>query len=545
MHIQRNKREYKGKVYTSVLLRQCYYENGKIKQRTIANLSRMPKWLIRTIELAIKKDELNYKLEDLEFEDAYSFGDIYSLWEIIEKTGLGKIIYSKRIKERELVVGMIIGRILHPSSKLENVRWIGQRKEAFSEVLSLNYEKLEVDDLYEALDWLERSKGRIEKKLWRANGKPKLFLYDITSVYFEGEKAEGGEYGYNRDKKKGKKQVVIGLMMDEEGYPVSVEVFNGKTSDQSTVKDKVEEIKKKYGIEKAILIGDRGMITSARMDEIEKEGFSFITCLTHKRIKGLIEDSSTPFQIGLFDERFSVEIEYGGRRYILCKNPLREKEERSTLASLIRKTKNELNRIKNMVKRGRLKDEKKIAERVGRWKNRYKAGRYFEVEIKEGEFNFWLNKEELEIEKRLLGCYVVVTNVSKKVMGKDEVVERYKELSLVDRAFRVIKTTLLNIHPVYHWKERRIRAHTFICMLAYWIVLKMKKDLKPLFEGNGKGKEYEFTFENVLSELNQIKIGRIRIKDMEIRQLSKLTETQKRILNLLRVNLRVKKEVTH
>ena len=544
MHIQRNKRYYKGKVYRSVLLRQCYYEDKKIKQRTIANLSHMPEHLIRTIEIAIKEKEAYYKLSDLEFEGGYSYGDIAVLYEIIRSINLDNLIYSRRGVERDYVIMMIIGRILHPSSKLENTRWIKKRWEAFSHFFSVDYDKLKVDDLYKALDWVIERKEKIEKNIYKSRSNPTLFLYDITSTYFEGEGADGSAFGYNRDKKKGKKQIVIGLVLDKEGYPLSVEVFRGNTSDQKTLKGKVEKMKKMYGIEKAVLVGDRGMITEARMKDLQEAGFDFITALTHRRLRELIKDIRSPFQIGLFDKRSSFEIEYEGKRYILCKSEEREILERRELASLLWKTRGKLNKIEEQVRKGKLKDPIKIAERVGRWKNRYKVGRYFEVEIGEGVFRYWVNKEELRLGKKLLGCYVIVSTLGRE-FSKEELVERYKSLSLVENAFKTIKTSLLNIRPIYHWKGARIKAHAFICMLSYYVVVEMKKRLKPLFSENGRGRNYSFTFKDILSTLALIQIGHIKILDLSIQQIGKITPEQRRTLELLKVELKLKREVKH
>ena len=541
MHIQRNKVVYKGKEYRSVLLRQCYYEDGKIRQKTIANLSKMPEYLIRAIELAIKRKEISYKIEDLEFEKGENYGDIAVIYEIAKGIGLIDLIYSKRTKEREIVLMMIIGRILHPQSKLENTRWIKRRQEAFREYFKLDYDRLRVDDLYRAMDWLIERKKKIESRLYEKRGRPILFLYDITSSYFEGEKGEISEFGYNRDKKERKKQVVIGLVLDKEGYPISIEVFRGNVAEGKTIKEKIEGMKKNYGIEKAVLIGDRGMITEAKMEEIQKEGFDYITCLTHKKIEQLIKEKDSPFYPSLFDEKIPVEIIYEGRRYILCKNEERKIEERRQLASLLWKTYKKLKGIKKQVEKGRLKNEIKIAEKVGRWKNRYKVGKYFITEIKEGYFRFYIDKNQLELTKKLLGCYVIATSL--KEFTKEEIIDHYKSLSLVDRAFRIIKTTLLNIRPIYHWKEKRIKAHAFICMLSYYIVVEMKKRLKDLFSENEKGRKYSLTFKNILEQLNEIQIGYINVKGLIIKQLSKMKKLQKDILEKLKVELKLKNKL--
>lgn len=542
MHIQRNKVVYKGKVYRSVLLRQCYYEAGKIKQKTIANLSKMPEYLIRSIELAIKRKEISYKIEDLGFEKGVNIGDIGVIYEIAKEIGIEEVIYSKRKKERDIILMMIIGRILRPSSKLENTRWIKRRKEAFGEYFKLDYERLRVDDLYKGMDWLMERKEKIEEKLYKKRGSPILFLYDITSSYFEGEKAEISEFGYNRDKKRGKRQIVIGLVMDKEGYPISIEVFRGNMADQKTIKGRIEKMKKNYGIERGVLIGDRGMITEARMEELEKEGFDYITCLTHRKIEELVKEKESPFYPELFDEKIPIEIIYKGKRYILCKNEEKEKEERKQLASLLWKTYKKLKEIRKQVEKGRLKDEIKIGERVGRWKNRYKVGKYFITEIKRGYFKFYIDKDQLELTKKLLGCYVIKTSL-KEGFTKEQIIDHYKSLSLVDRAFRIIKRSLLNIRPIYHWKEKRIKTHAFICMLSYYIVVEMKKRLKELFFENGKGRQYSLTFKNILEELREIQIGYINVNGLIIKQLSKMNQLQKDILKNLKVELKLRNKL--
>ncbi|MGQ9723748.1 MAG: IS1634 family transposase, partial [Candidatus Jordarchaeum sp.] len=454
------------------------------------------------------------------------------------------IIYSKPSHKRDLTIAMMITRILHPSSKLENTRYI-LKTPAFKDILKyINYEKLEVDDLYETLDWLNKRQRKIEKGIYSKRHKGvRLFLYDITSVYCEGEKQELTEFGYERSKRCDKKQIVIGLVTDKDGYPLSVEVFKGNTSDQTTLIPKVKGLKERYGLKDAIIIGDRGMITESKMDKIEENGFLYITALTHKRIEKLIEEEKTPFQLGLFDERNIVEIEYKGDRYILCKSEKRAKEEKQTLDRLIEKTSKKLDEIKTSVMKGKLRKKEKIGMRVGRWINRWKVGKYFWVKIEEKEFEYGIEKEKLEQQKMLCGCYVIKTNIKKEEMESKDVVEHYKKLTLVERAFRIIKTTLLQIRPIYHFKERRIKAHAFICMLAYYLVCEIKKRLKKFFEKNGTGKDYKFTFNNVLDMLEDIQIGIAEIRGIKIKQLKPLNDMQNNILNCLNVKLKVNKEV--
>lgn len=546
MHVQRNRTFHKGKEYKSVLLRQCYYENGKTKQKTISNISHLPEYLIRTIEYAIKKKKENYfKVEDLEFKDSYEYGDVFVLNELINELGLDKMIYSKNIEVRKLIIAMLILRILSPSSKLENVKLIEENR-ALKELLKLNMDNLRVDDLYKALDYLRDRQDSIEKKLYkRSKDKLHLFLYDITSVYFEGQEAELSAYGYNRDKKKGKKQVVIGLVCDKEGYPISIEVFPGNTKDSSTVKGKIEKLKERYDIEKGIIVGDRGMILESNLKDIEKDGFQYITAVTHRRLKSLIDDVHTPFQMGLFDETSLVEIEYEGKRYILNKNPKKKKEDLETFELLLENTKNKLEEIKTSVKNKKLKKVEKIGLRVGKWINKWKVGSYFETEIKEGYFDYKLIKDKVEMNKNICGCYVITTNVDKETLNTEEVVGKYKDLILVERAFRTIKTTLLRIRPIYHWKEERIKAHAFLCMLSYYIVVEMKRRLSPLFKENGKGRNYELTYNDVLRLLSQIKVGEIEVSDLTIYQIKKLTKKQEKIMKSLKIELKLKNSIKH
>lgn len=549
MHIQRNYRIYKGKdktkVYTSVLLRQCYYEDKKIKQKTIANLSKVPEHIIRTIELAIKKDEVYYKIDELDFEDSFSYGHIACLNHIIKDIGLDKILYSKQTKRRDLAEAMIISRALYPKSELETTRWILEEEE-FRGFYDIDYQKLRVDHLYETLDWLGKRQKKIETKLYETiNEKPILFLYDITSTYFEGDKAELSAFRYNRDKKKEKRQIVVGLVLDKNGYPLSVEVFKGNTSDQSTLIPKIKTLKETYGLETGIIVGDRGMIKESNIKNTQENRFKYITALTHKKIEELIKNSSTPFQLGLFDERKLAEIWYNKRRYILCRSKERATEDNETLLGLIKKTKEKLDKIKESVEKGKLKNVDKIGIRVGRWKNRWKVGKYFEIEIKEGCFEYQINVDKIELAKELCGCYVITTSVPNDMMNSSEVVEYHKRLCLVDRAFKIIKKYLLHIQPIYHSKEIRIKAHAFLCMLAYYVVLELKKRLNELFLENSNGRNYKWTLEKIFRELRKIKLGYMEIKSIKIKQLKPLTIEQQKILRYLGVKLQVKKEIIH
>lgn len=547
MHVQRNKRKHNnGKVYHSVLLRQCYYDEGKIKQRTIANLSKMPEYLIRDIEALIKKDKSGYfKREDMKYKDGFSYGDIAALFEIMKDLGLDKVIYSKNIPHRKLLISMILARILHPASKLENVRWL-QKNKAIQELVSIDPDILKVDHLYEALDFLKKRIPSIEKSLFKMrSGDLNLFLFDITSVYFEGEHGDLKAYGYNRDKKRGKKQIVVGLVCDKKGYPLSIEVFKGNTKDSSTLLGKIDSLKKRYDINHGIMVGDRGMIIESRIEAIQEKGFQYITAITHNKLKKLMLDNDTPFQLDLFDEKDMAEIVYKNRRYILCKNNERHISDVERFEQLLNHTEEKLKQIQKSILNKRLTKKDKIGIRVGRWINKWKVGKYFNLNIDKGKLKYELNEETVNLNKKLCGCYVITTDISKKEMNKEKVLKQYKDLSLVERAFRTIKTTLLRIRPVYHWKDDRIKSHAFLCMLAYYIIVEMKNRLRPLFKANGKGKNHKYTFEDIITNLANINIGEIHISDLKIKELSELTDDQKEILKCLRVKLIIKKTVKH
>jgi len=553
MHIVHNRRRYKDKVYHCTLLREGYHEGGKSRQRTLANLTHLPQFLIRMIELAIQQREVTYTRADLKFQTAADYGHIAALDHLLRDTGLATALYSKARPERSLVEAMIIARILKPASKLENTRWLKQSEPAFREFSALNYGRLRVDDLYRALDWLDRRKERIEARLVQlrtgqsahgpAAGRRRLFLYDTTSSYFEGDTAEGAEYGYSRDERSGNKQIVIGLVCDEAGYPLAIETFAGNTADAATLLPQVRRLQERFGVKDGIMVGDRGMIKQAQLEELGRLGFGFITALTHQRLTELVQAPGTPFQLGLFDESGLVEVEYEKQRHVLCRNPDRAQADQQTLDRLMKKTQEKLKTIKQAVRAGRLKSAAKIGVRVGRWQNRWQVGKYFAVEVGEGSFEYRIKVAELALARGLAGCYVVVTSAARDELTTQQVVEQYKQLQVVERAFRALKTTLLEIRPMYHRRARRIRAHALICMLAYYLVVELRQRLAPLFDENGEGRDYVWTLESILTELGNIKLGWLRLADIRLKQISELNQRQRSILRHLGLKLTTQAEV--
>ena len=400
---------------------------------------------------------------------------------------------------------------------------------------------------YESLDrLLERQKG-IQKKLAKKHLKNgNLVLYDITSSYLEGQykKSELVKYGYNRDGKKKHEQIVIGLMCNGEGCPVGVEVFKGNTKDQTTVAGKVDELKKMYGIREAIFVGDRGMVTETIAEELESKGINTIGALTRAEIQALIEkEVIKPSEFNEKKIQEVIDSENRTRRYCLCKNAESANRDEKTREKLIELTIAGLEEIRDYKKKTTVEV---LGARVGRVLQKYKMGKYISWEVegdKEEEKStkhklMWSKKEEaIAKAKELDGCYVITSKVNKKAMKKEEVVSSYKKLEQVEKAFRNLKTVQLEMRPVYHNLDNRIKAHVFLCMLAYYVQWHMQKRLEPLFEKNKKGWERRWTFTQVIETLKVITRNRIEVNGISFYRNAVPNEEQKYILDLMGVNV--------
>lgn len=463
------RRTYKGKVYESHLLRRTVREGDRVRNITLANLSHLPSNLIDIIRRSLKGEQFVSSGDAFKVLSTRSHGQVATVLGTIKRLGLDAIIARSPTAERQRVLGMIVARVLKPESKLATARsW-----NATTLPEELGIEGSDSDDLYSAMDWLLPLQRRIEKALAARHLEDgELTLYDVTSTYFEGRCCPIAKRGHNRDGKKDKLQVVFGLLTNHEGCPVSVQVFDGNTGDPKTLTPQIKKVREEFGLQRVTIVGDRGMITSARIRDDLKgvDGVHWITALRAPEIQKLRERGT--IQLELFDTTDLAEVEdpaYPGERLIVCRNPYLAEERRRKRQELLESTEKRLQKIADSVTSGRLKKRASIGLRVGKVIGRFKVGKLFALEIKERSFRFWRNEERIEREAALDGFYVIRSNESKRDRSAKDTVRAYKSLSKVERAFRSMKLTHLEVRPVRHWTENRVRSHIFICMLAYYV----------------------------------------------------------------------------
>jgi len=463
----------------AILLRESYREGKKVKKRTLANLSKLPMEQIERIRQVLKGEQLVPVDTLFDVASSQHHGHVQAVRTAMKRLGFERLIASQHSRERDLVVGMVAARILQPESKLATTRWWHTTTLA----ADLGLQNATEDDLYQAMDWLLERQDRIEKKLaGRHLEEGGLVLYDLSSSYFEGETCPLAKRGNNRDKKNGKLQVNYGLLTDHRGCPVSVSVHPGNTGDPSTLIPQVNRLKEQFGIEGLILVGDRGMISQRQIGELkEVKGVEWVTALRGGQIRKLMKDGT--ISMSLFDERDLFEFthpNFPDERLVVCRNPLVAEKRARTRGSLIEATKKELEKVKGMVERGRLKAKDKIGVRVGRVVNKYKVAKHFKLDIEKGHFTYHLLEQKVAEEAALDGLYVIRASLAKERMNKADVVRSYKGLSQVEQAFRSLKTLDLKIRPIYHHLEGRVRAHIFLCMLAYYVEWHMKEAWRGL-----------------------------------------------------------------
>ncbi len=546
----------------AILLREGYREKGKVKNRTLANLSKLPPQSIDVLRRSLKGENLvsTNALEIVE-DGSPAHGHVDAVMTAMRRLGFSRLICSRRSRQRDLVIAMVAARILEPKSKLATTAWWADT--TLPEMLDVH--DADEDDLYDAMDWLLERQSRIENKL---AGRHALALYDLTSSYFEGQTCPLAALGHNRDGKKGKLQVNYGLLTNRKGIPVAVSVFEGNTGDPKTLMPQVEKIRGAFGIEQFVMVGDRGMLTQKQVDALHDiDGVDWIGALRPEAIKKLA--NSGAIQMGLFDERNLFELkhpDFPGERLVACRNADLAHRRAIKRESLLKATVKELDKVRGMVRRGRLSGEKKIdtrvrtilkkyrigkhyevdiredgfnykvnedaliAEvtakskgnqaliekrlkrsrrhiesiarqlakvsqriekgrlhgqdqigvRVGKVINKYKVGKHFELDIRDNDFSFEINREKVKQEAALDGIYIVRTSLPKERMDADETVRSYKLLSQAERAFRSFKTVDLMVRPIHHRLEDRVRAHIFLCMLAYYVQWHMMEAWRPL-----------------------------------------------------------------
>jgi hypothetical protein len=466
----------------AILLREGWREGGKIKKRTIANLSDWPREQVEALRRVLRGDYGEGAAKpELVIERSLPHGAAAAVLGMIGKLKLAEVISAKSCRERELVVGMIAERLLHPGSKLATTRlW---KSSTLAEELGV--EDADEDDLYAALDWLVLRQDRIERKLaGRHLGEGRLVMYDATSSYYEGRTCPLAQWGHNRDGKKGKKIIVYGVLTDGEGRPVAVSVYRGNTGDPSTVLDQVEKLRARFGLSRVVLVGDRGMLAETQLAVLrEHPGLGWITALRSGAIRELVEQGA--IQLSLFEERNLMELthpDYPGERLLVCLNPQLRAERARKREELLRATEKELGRIAAMVLRRKKQVMKReeIALKVGKVLDRWKVGKHFRLVIAEGRFEFFREEAAISAEAALDGLYVIRTSEPAGKLPAAEVVRAYKGLSAVERLFRTLKGLELRVRPIFHRDPDRVRAHVFLCLLAYYVEWHLRRSLAPL-----------------------------------------------------------------
>jgi len=478
VHVVTTRRTYKGREYTTHLLRRSYREGNKVKNETLGNLSHLPEDVIDLVRRSLRGESFVPAKERLEIVASRPHGDVDAVLRAMRGLDFASLLSSRPCREVDLVIGMVAARIVAPDTKLATTRWWQARTLAED----LNIGTADEDDLYAAMDWLLERQDAIERKLAARHLKPGgLVLYDLSSSYFEGKCCPLAALGNNRDGKKGKLQVNYGLLTDNRGCPVAVSIFSGDTGDTTTFLPQLRKLRDAFELEQMVLVGDRGMISSASIAELRAEDFGWITALKSAQIHTLIDDGQ--LQLGLFDQRNLVEIshpDFPGERLIACRNPELAKLRAHKRDALIAATTEELEKVRNMVARGKLKGSGEIGVRVGKVVNKYKVAKHFELDIADHSFDFSLRRKQIAAEAALDGIYVVRTGVPKRTMSSSDAVRNYKALSSVERAFRSLKTVDLKVRPIHHHLENRVRAHIFLCMLAYYVEWHMREAWREL-----------------------------------------------------------------
>jgi transposase len=479
VHVVTTRRRYKGRVYATHLLRRSYREGERVKNETLGNLSHLPEALIEVIRRALRGEAFVPVGERLEIVRSKPHGHVRAVRAAMQRLGFESLIASRASCERDRVCAMVAARVLAAHTKLATTRW--WRTTTLAEEYGV--EEADENDLYAAMDWLLERQGSIERKLAaRHLSDGALALYDLSSSYFEGTCCPLGKIGHDRDGKKNKLQVNYGLLTSRTGCPVAISVYEGNTGDTKTLMPQVVKLREEFGLERVVLVGDRGMISHKAIQELrELEGLSWITALKSTQIRSLVEGET--LQLGLFDERNLVELshpDYPGERLIACRNPELAKRRGHKRRALLDATQRELEKVRTQVARGKLKAEADIGVRVGRVLNKYKVGKHFTLEITEKRFDFHLLDDQIAAEAALDGIYVIRTCVPKKQMSAADTVRNYKALADVERAFRCLKTVDLKVRPIHHWLEDRVRAHIFLCMLAYYVEWHLREAWRPL-----------------------------------------------------------------
>ena len=466
----------------AVLLRESFREGKKVKKRTLANLSSLSESQVEAMRQVLKGKSMVPADQLFQRVESFQQGHVQAVRSAMQRLGFAELVASRPSPERDRVCAMVAAQILEPASKLAYTRWWGTT--TIPQTFGVG--GASEDHLYEALDWLLQHQPTVEKKLASRHLKEGgLVLYDLSSSYFEGVTCPLAALGHNRDGKKGKLQVNYGLLTDSRGCPVSVSVFKGNSGDPKTLMPQVDKAKNEFDIQRLVLVGDRGMITQTQIDQFrardDHEGIDWIGALKSGAIRKLID--SKKIQMSLFDERNIFELtspEFPNERLIACRNPELAKLRAHKRQSLLAATQKELEKVQRMVAKGKFEDRAAIGVRVGKVINKYKVAKHYALRIDDKSLSWQLRDERVAAEAALDGLYIVRTSLDKAEMDTDSTVRSYKRLSLVERAFRSFKSIDLDVRPIRHRSENRVRAHIFLCMLAYYVKWHMNEAWRPL-----------------------------------------------------------------
>jgi transposase len=470
----------------AILLRESYRHEGKVRKRTLCNLSDWSPAHVEGLRGVLKGGTVIPAEHDaITVTRSLPHGHVAAALGTARRIGLDRILGPDGDRCRDLVLALLIGRILDPVSKLAAARTLSPATASSSLGEALGLGEVDDDELYAALDWLLRRQSAIETALAKRhlqNGT--LVLYDVSSSYMEGRCCPLAKRGYSRDGKKGSLQIVYGLLCAPDGCPVAIEVFDGNTGDPTTLAPQVDKLKQRFGLSHVVLVGDRGMITEARLTEdIKAAGLDWITALRGPAIKDLLNTGA--LQLTLFDQRDMASItspDFPGERLVVCRNPDLATKRSRKREELLAATDKDLTRIKTAVERKRnpLHGTAAIALAVGAVLNTHKMKKHFDLNITDDAFSFARRTTEIAAEAATDGLYIVRTSLPAETLGDADTVRSYKSLARVERAFRCIKTVDLNVRPVYHWLEDRVRAHVLLCMLAYYLEWHMRQCLAPM-----------------------------------------------------------------
>ena len=486
MHVATTRRQYKGKIYETHLLRRTYREGDKVKHQTLGNLSHLPAPIIDLIRRSLAGETFVPPEAVFEIVRSRPHGHVAAVLGMWRGLSMDALIDDQPSRQRDLVAAMVVQRILEPRSKLATARALNEETLHSTLGEMLDVAVADEDQLYEAMDWLLPRQDRIERALAKQHlSEGTLVLYDLTSVYFEGRHCPLAKLGHSRDDKSGNLQIVVGLLTNRDGCPIAVEVFEGNTGDPKTVAGQIAKIRARFGIQRVVLVGDRGVLTSARIREDLKpaEGIDWITALRAPAIQQLVESGS--LQMGLFDEKDLAEISdpaYPGERLIACKNPILAEERARKREDLLKATEKELAQVAAATQRPKrpLRGASAIGLRVGRVLGHFKMAKHFQIRIEDNGFHYQRDQKRIDEESALDGIYVIRTSVLPDKLSSSDTVRCYKRLSAVERAFRSVKTVDLKIRPVHHRLEKRVRAHVLLCMLAYYVEWHIRRVLAPL-----------------------------------------------------------------